>query len=54
MECQNKNCYLSFMCRIKNKAENCAIHRWYLSGEAVIMDLKSEDEYDIKNSVQNR
>lgn len=42
------------MCNIKRKAENCAIHKWYLKGETVIMDPQLlKDKYEIKNSVQN-
>jgi len=30
------------MCKHKNNAENCAIHRWFLEGEGVILDFESE------------
>lgn len=33
------------MCRLKSTAENCAIHHWYLKGEAIISDKVFEEEY---------
>lgn len=42
MECKNKTCYLAFMCKHKDRAENCAIHKWFLEGEGVILDFETE------------
>ena len=42
IECQNVTCYIAFLCRIKDQAENCALHRWFLRGEAV-PQLSEED-----------
>lgn len=53
MECQNASCYISFLCRIKHhRAENCAIHRWYLEGEGVI--LKEKHKYFENIKLHNR
>lgn len=42
VKCQNVTCYIAFLCRIKDKAESCALHRRFLLGEAV-PQLSEED-----------
>lgn len=42
MYCQNAACYLIFECHIKDRAENCSIHRWYLEGYPVFQYTEKE------------
>jgi hypothetical protein len=42
IKCQNVTCYITFLCRIKDQAENCALHQQFLAGEAVLQ-LSEED-----------
>jgi len=49
--CQNAACYLTFQCCIKNRAENCSIHRRFLKGESVIQ--YTEEELEIMTRQEN-
>jgi len=53
MVCQNIACYLTFKCRIKNSAEKCAIHRYYLNGESVFQFKPDELETITKKSMKD-
>lgn len=48
MNCQNATCYLILECRIKYKAENCAIHKRFLKGEPVFQ-YSDEEIKEIKD-----
>ena len=41
-KCRNNSCYLVLVCRHRNAANNCSIHRWYLKGEGVIQYPEEE------------
>jgi len=58
MECQNTTCYLIFLCHIKDRAQNCALHRQFIAGEPVIQftaeEMKEIAEHDYLNSDSSR
>ncbi len=46
MVCENATCYLVFVCYIKDRAENCSLHKQFLKGEPVIQ-FSAEDIMEI-------
>ena len=49
IECQNTSCHIAEVCRIKDRAHNCAIHRAFKRGEKFDETMIAERYYSSKN-----